>query len=113
MYGTEIDVIVGDAIYLEEKFLKSALKHGYDAVIRLKDNRKGIIGEAEVLFKFVKPIKFKKGKDTVKCWRESIEYKEIELQVLKFIENDEKTIYVVCTSKDMKEKTINKIIHAR
>ena len=113
MYGTGIDVIVGDAIYLEEKFLKSVLKHGYNAVVRLKDNRKGIIEEAEGLFKFVKPIKFKNGKNNVKCWRESIEYKGIELQVLKFIENEEKTIYVVCTSKDMKEKTVNKIIHAR
>ena len=89
------------------------LKHGYNAVVRLKNNRKGIIEEAKCLFKFVKLTEFKNCKDDVKCWRESIEYKEIELQVLKFIENDEKTIYVVCTSKDMKEKTINKIIHTR
>lgn len=69
IYRTGIDVIVGDAIYLEEKFLKSVLKHGYNAVVRLKDNRKEIIEEAEGLFKFVKLTKFKNCKDDVKCWK--------------------------------------------
>lgn len=45
------------------------LKHGYNAVVRLKDNRKEIIEEAEGLFKFVKLTKFKNCKDDVKCWK--------------------------------------------
>lgn len=50
-YGQGIDVIVGDAIYLEEKYLKAVINEGYEAIVSLKDNRKVFIEEAEGLFK--------------------------------------------------------------
>ena len=59
VYGRGIDVIVGDAIYLEEKFLKEVREEGYQAVIRLKDNRKSYLNEAEGLFRLQKAKKLK------------------------------------------------------
>ena len=70
-YGQGIDVIVGDAIYLEEKFLKTVMEEGYIAVVRLKDNRKSFIAEAEGLFQLQTPeIINKNKKKQIKSWRE-------------------------------------------
>jgi len=119
-YGRGIDVIVGDAVYLEEKFLKTVMEQGYEAVIRLKDNRKSLITEAEGLFKLQTPENIKHGKKNIRCWNEILEYKNIKIKVVKFeekyIKNEiEKTdiIYVVSTSLKLSNETINKIIHAR
>lgn len=120
-YGQGIDVIVGDAIYLEEKFLKTVISEGYIAVVRLKDNRKAFIAEAEGLFKLQTPeIINKSKKKQIKCWSEVLEYKGIPVKAVKFEEKDlknkeEKTdiIYVVSTSINLSNETINKIIHKR
>lgn len=120
-YGRGIDVIVGDAIYLEEKFLEAVVKEEYTAVIRLKDNRKALIAEAEGLFKLQKPQLISKTKKReITCWSENLEYKDIPVKVAKFEEKYIKekevktdTIYVVSTSLSLKNETINKIIHAR
>lgn len=120
-YGQGIDVIVGDAIYLEEKFLKAVKAEEYIAVIRLKDNRKAFIEEAEGLFKLQKPqLISKTKKKKIKCWSEKLEYKDIPVKVVKFEEKYMKdkvlkidTIYVVSTSLNIRNETINKIIHAR
>ena len=120
-YGQGIDVIVGDAIYLEEKFLKAVKAEEYIAVIRLKDNRKAFIEEAEGLFKLQKPqLISKTKKKEIKCWSEKLEYKDIPVKVVKFEEKYMKdkvlktdTIYVVSTSLNIRNETINKIIHAR
>lgn len=120
-YGQGIDVIVGDAIYLEEKFLKAVKAEEYIAVIRLKDNRKAFIEEVEGLFKLQKPqLISKTKKKEIKCWSEKLEYKDIPVKVVKFEEKYMKdkvlktdTIYVVSTSLNIRNETINKIIHAR
>lgn len=120
-YGQGIDVIVGDAIYLEEKFLKAVKAEEYIAVIRLKDNRKAFIEEAEGLFKLQKPqLISKTKKKEIKCWSEKLEYKDIPVKIVKFEEKYMKdkvlktdTIYVVSTSLNIRNETINKIIHAR
>lgn len=120
-YGQGIDVIVCDAIYLEEKFLKAVIDEKYIAVVRLKDNRKAFIAEAEGLFKLQKPqLISKTKKKEIKCWSEKLEYKDIPVKVVKFEEKYMKdkvlktdTIYVVSTSLNLSNETINKIIHAR
>lgn len=119
-YGRGIDVIVGDAIYLEEKFLKAVKEEGYNAVIRLKDNRKSFLEEAEGLFKLGKSKKYKIKNREIESWSEIIEYKEIKVKVAKYKEkykkNNEKKedkIYVISTDTTMKEETMNKIIHER
>ena len=120
-YGRGIDVIVGDAIYMDSNFLNAVREEGYEAVIRLKDNRKALIEEAEGLFKIQKPKQFKIGKEKeIRSWSEIIEYKEMKIRVAKFEETITKgknrkvdIIYAVSTDLNMRDETINKIIHAR
>lgn len=120
-YGRGIDVIVGDAIYLDAKFIKAVQEEGYEAVIRLKENRKAIIEDAEGLYKLKEAEKIEgiKSKE-IESWAEIVEYQGIKLKVVKFKEKYKKgkkekedTIYVVSTDIKMKNSTINKIIHAR
>lgn len=120
-YGQGVDVIVGDAIYMDESFLKCIIAEGYIGVMRLKDNRKAFIAEAEGLFKLQKTqlITSMKKKE-IKCWSEILNYKSIPVKVVKFEEKYYKegklktdTIYVASTSLSQKNETINKIIHAR
>ena len=56
-YGRGIDVIVGDAIYLNEKFMLEIKNEGYQAVIRLKENNKKLLEDAEGLYKLKNPEK--------------------------------------------------------
>ncbi len=66
--GNGIDIIVGDAIYLNEKFIKKVKKVGYHSIIRLKDNNKSLLKDAEGIFKLQKTVKIKiKGKE-IKSW---------------------------------------------
>lgn len=118
IYGNGIDIIVGDAIYLNEKFIKKVKKIGYHSIIRLKDNNKSLLKDAEGIFKLEKPVKMKiKGKE-IKSWTTNLMYKEELVKVVKYEEKNEKeekidTIYVVSTDLELSEKTINKIIHSR
>ena len=120
-YGRGLDIIVGDAIYLEEDFLKVVMNEGYRAVIRLKDNRRKLIEDAEELYKLQKVEKIENSKKKeIKCWSEILEYKSIKVKVVKFKEKYKKgkeikedTIYVISTKLDLANSTINKIIHAR
>ena len=120
MYGRGIDVIVGDAIYLEEKFIKEVKKEGYEAVIRLKENRKAIIEEAEGLFKLQEGKEYKYKNKTIRSCTEVVEHKSTKLKVVKYKETYKKgkeekedIIYVASTDLGMKEETINKKIHGR
>jgi len=86
-YGRGIDVIVADAIYMDLKFLKAVKEEGYESVIRLKENRKIVIEEAEGLFKMQESKRFKLGREKeIKSWSEIIEYKGIKIKVVKFEE---------------------------
>ena len=58
-YGRGIDVIVADAIYLNDKFLKAIEENKYNAVIRLKGNKNSLLENAEGLFKKQKPKEWK------------------------------------------------------
>lgn len=121
MYGRGIDVIVGDAIYLNKKFIEAVQEEGYEAVIRLKDNQRLMKEEVEGLYKLKEAEEIEKTKEKeIKCWSEIIEYQGIKLKVVKFKEKYKKRgeikediIYVVSTDKKLKNSTINKIIHAR
>lgn len=120
-YGRGIDVIVADAIYMDSKFLKAVKEEGYESVIRLKDNRKAVIEEAEGLFKMQEAKRFKLGREKeIKSWSEIIEYRGMKIKVVKFEEIIKKSkkqrtdvIYAISTSLNMSEESINKIIHAR
>lgn len=116
-YGTGIDVIVGDAIYLKDSLIKAIKEENYVGVFRLKDNNKKILEDAKGLFKIQKPKKFKIQKKSIEYWSDIFEYKREKVKVIKYIETDEKQreneIYVVCTDINFNEITANKIIHAR
>lgn len=119
IYGRGIDVIVGDAIYLKENVIEELKKEGYKGIIRLKNNQKGLIKDAEGVFKLEKGKKKKikiKNKE-IKYWSDIFEYKKEKIKIVKFEEEkregNKEIIYVISTDVEMKEKTINKIIHAR
>ncbi len=130
-YGRMIDIIVGDAIYLNKKFIKELLGMDYQCVLRLKDNNSSIIEDAEGIFKTKKPEEWKKTRKEVntnihnerkiKAWTDVFEYEGIKVRVVKFEERYNKTkkeeqvdvIYVMSTDINISVQTINKIIHAR
>ena len=112
-YGTGIDVIVGDTIYLNEKVIKALKKEKYIGVFRLKENNRKIYEDAKGLFKIKKSNEFKYKGQKIKYWTDIFEYRKNKVKVIKYIEQEEKEIYVVSTDTNLNEKTINKIIHAR
>ena len=116
-YGSGIDVIVGDAIYLRESVIKSVLEEGYQGVFRLKDNNRMLLENAKGTFKLCKVKKYSSKGTKVKYWSDIFEYYGYNVKVVRFEEEDQngkkQEIYVVCTDTNMNEKTINKIIHAR
>lgn len=116
IYGRGINVIVGDAIYLNENFLKAVKEEKYIGIIRLKDNNKNLIEDAEGVFSIIKEKEYKEKNKIIKYWSDIFEYKNMELKIVKYIEKSSKkkdTIYVISTDVNISEKTINKIIHAR
>lgn len=117
IYGRGIDVIVGDAIYLKENVIEELKKEGYKGIIRLKNNQKGLIKDAEGVFKLEKGKKIKIKNKEIKYWSDIFEYKKEKIKIVKFEEEkregNKEIIYVISTDVEMKEKTINKIIHAR
>ena len=129
-YGLGIDVIVGDAIYLNKEFIETLYEEKYVGIIRLKGNNKGLLEDAEGIFKKQEAKKWKRKRKVVntnihqereiKSWSEILKYKEHKVKVVKFEETYKKgkerqkeVIYVMCTNIDYKEELINKIIHAR
>ena len=116
-YGSGIDVIVGDAIYLRESVIKSVLKEGYQGVFRLKDNNRMLLENVNGTFKLCKVKKYSSKGTKIKYWSDIFEYYGYNVKVVRFEEEDQngkkQEIYVVCTDTNMNEKTINKIIHAR
>ena len=129
-YGRGIDVIVADAIYLNEKFLKTIKENGYEAIIRLKGNNNSLLENAEGLFKNQKPKEWKRKRKVVntnihqnriiKAWSDKFKYCGRKIKVVKYEEEYKKAgekqkdiIYVISTDIGMSEETINKIIHAR
>ena len=117
IYGNGIDVIVGDAIYLRESVIKAVLEEGYQGVFRLKDNNKMLLENANGVFKLSKAKEYKSKGKKIKYWSDNFEYYGNKVKVVKYEEYNEKgkkqEISVACTDVNMKEKTINKIIHAR
>lgn len=116
VYGRGIDVIVGDAIYLNENFIKTLKEENYIGVIRLKDNNRGLINDAEGIFSITEAKEYKEKNKDIKYWSDIFEYKKQKIKIVKFIETEKKRkdkIYVICTNLELNEKTINKIIHAR
>lgn len=130
-YGRMIDIIVGDAIYLNKNFIGELLKLDYNCILRLKDNNASIIENAEGIFKIMKPEEWKNKRKVVntnvhqerkiKAWTDIFEYQGIKVRVVKFEETYNKTkkekqvdiIYVISTDLNISVQTINKIIHAR
>ena len=129
-YGRGIDVIVADAIYLNEKFLKSIERNGYKAVVRLKGNNMTLLENAEGLFKSQKAKEWNSKRKVVntnihksrkiKAYSDIFEYLGRKVKVVKYEEEYMKAkekqrdiIYVASTDLNMSEETMNKIIHAR
>lgn len=129
-YGRGIDVIVADALYLNDKFLKAIEENGYKAIIRLKGNNNTLLENAEGIFKKQKPKEWKTKRKVVntnvhqsrkiKAWADIFENAGRRIKVVKYEEEYKKTgenqkdiIYVISTDVGMTEETINKIIHAR
>ncbi len=130
-YGRMIDIIVGDAMYLNKKFIEQILELDYHCILRLKGNNSSIIENAEGVFKMIEPEEWKRKRKVVntnihqerkiKAWSDIFEYEGIKIRIVKFEETYNKTkkekqvdiIYVISTNIDISVKTINKIIHAR
>ncbi len=130
-YGRIIDIVVGDAIYLNKEFIKRVLDLEYNCILRLKDNNSTILKDAEGLFTSKEPKEWKNKRKVVntnvhqerkvKAWADIFEYQGIKVKVVKFEERYNKTkkeeqvdiIYVISTDLNISEQTINKIIHAR
>ena len=56
-YHHQIDIVVADALYASRVFIEAVLKHGWDAVIRLKeDQRLTILRDAQGLKKISQPV---------------------------------------------------------
>lgn len=130
-YGRMVDIVVGDAIYLNKNFIRDLLKLGYNCILRLKENNASIIENAEGIFKISKPEEWKNKRKVVntnvhhereiKAWTDIFEYQGIKVRVVKYEETYNKTrkekqvdiIYVISTDLNISVQTINKIIHAR
>ena len=129
-YGRGIDVIVADALYLNDKFLNEIENNEYKAIIRLKGNNNSLLENAEGIFKSQKPKEWRTKRKVVntnvhqsrkiKAWSDIFEYVGRKIKVVKYEEeykksreNQKDIIYVISTDIDMSEETINKIIHAR
>ena len=69
-HGHFADVIVADALYLNDPFINTLKKNGLEGVIRLKDERRMIFQDAERLFKQDegKKASFWKGKKKIEVW---------------------------------------------
>ena len=129
-YGRGIDILVLDAIYLNKNVIKEIKANGYDGVIRLKDNNKSLIENADGLFKTKKPKEWKTKRKVVntnvhqsrkiKAYSDIFEYAGNKVKVVKYEESYKKSgenqidiIYVLSTDTNLSEETINKIMHAR
>lgn len=129
-YGRGIDVIVADALYLNDKFLKTIENNEYKAIIRLKGNNSALLENAEGIFSQQKPKEWKTKRKVVntnvhqsreiKAWSDIFEYCGRRIKVVKYEEKYKKSekeqkdiIYVISTDLGMAEETINKIIHSR
>lgn len=130
-YGRMIDVVVGDAIYLNKNFINEAMKLDYNLVLRLKDNNSAIIQDAEGIFKTKKAEEWKIKRKIVntnihkerkiKAWTDIFNYQGILVRVVKYEEQYNKTqkeeqvdvMYIVSTDLNIPVQTINRIIHAR
>lgn len=90
IYGRGIDVIVGDAIYLNESFLETLKKENYIGVIRLKDNHKSLIKDADGLFEIIEAKEYKYKNKNIKYWSDIFEYRNQKIKIVKYIEKMEK-----------------------
>ncbi|MDA8205593.1 MAG: transposase [Thermaerobacter sp.] len=56
-YHHQVDIVVADALYASRVFIEAVLQHGWDAVIRLKDDQRlTILRDAQDLKKISKPV---------------------------------------------------------
>ena len=69
-HGHFADVVVADSLYLNAPFINTIKENGFEAVIRLKDERRLIFRDAEGLFEQGKGRKepFRKGKKEIEAW---------------------------------------------
>ncbi len=56
-YHHSVDIVVTDALYASRVFIEAVLQHGWDAIIRLKDDQRlAILRDAQGLKKISKPV---------------------------------------------------------
>lgn len=84
IYGRGIDVIVGDAIYLNEEFIKTLKEENYIGIIRLKDNNRGLINDAEGIFSITKAKEHKEKNKDIKYWSDIFDYKKQKMLMVTF-----------------------------
>lgn len=123
------DIVVADALYMKAPWIRELLDLGIDAVIRVKDERLGIVKEATALYKCLKAdrewIVSPKGRKKIKvtAWDKSdFEMTGLEdtVRFVKFVEEihhgnkfEEKEVWIVTTNKSIAVETLWKIIHRR
>jgi hypothetical protein len=68
-YPRAFEVILGDALYADNRFFNWALGHGKDAITVLKDDRRDLLQDAQKLFDQTAPVVTHQGR----CWSWDIE----------------------------------------
>ena len=63
-----IDVLVGDALYLQTPFIRAVESLDLEWVITLKDNQPSLLAEAECLTASPAPVQWSAGKDDFSLW---------------------------------------------
>lgn len=96
-YNRLIDVIVGDAIYLESPFFNLCIDHNKDVIAVLKSNNRGLLEDATGIFSQMEPGNMLIGKRNIQCWDvEGFDHCTIEkpLRVVHTIETETKMKYI-------------------
>jgi hypothetical protein len=67
-YPRAFDLVVADGLYLRAPFIRFLLKHGKDAVVVLKDERRDLLQDARGLFRYETPTVLTEGPVTRRIW---------------------------------------------
>ena len=67
-FPRSFDILTGDALYAQAPVIRLLLRHGKEAIMVLKDERRDLFLDAEALFRQYKPLALRKGNTTFQLW---------------------------------------------
>jgi hypothetical protein len=69
-YGRFIDVVTGDALYLDAPFINFCLDHHKDVIVVIKGDQRLLLQDAQQLFSQRTPGEWTEGRRTIRYWDE-------------------------------------------